>query len=354
MIIGMERDETADALQSDLEHREAALGRALSLLRTAWDLSANRWPLIEKLRTHHLLDALEWRDVQDWVIGEPREDDEPNTHYDRVSGLWTHLHWLSTHKRTVQGRWVFNHTRSEYAKTSHWSENMDDDETPQVMEVANPAERAAAGVDETLARWRGFSDDELRELRNGAIERYANIGVSSEQRARAGRLVTELRKVIEAREGETPSYRGPGRYRHHGGTSTRCWARQRWIRGPEGSHHAPLVRLVLLRALGQLRDAVRRTAPLRVPRAAGGIVSDDSWRPDEAVDLLRDLDALRAGLERLDNAELGRVLAVVLRGLDQRGDSPLPALLRVLADQVDELMADMEQNRDVPPGSSAS
>jgi hypothetical protein len=83
-------------------------------------------------------------------------------------------------------------------------------------------------------------------------------------------------------------------------------------------------------------------------------VSDDSWRPDEAVDLLRDLDALRAGLERLDNAELGRVLAVVLRGLDQRGDSPLPALLRVLADQVDELMADMEQNRDVPPGSSAS
>jgi hypothetical protein len=83
-------------------------------------------------------------------------------------------------------------------------------------------------------------------------------------------------------------------------------------------------------------------------------VSEDSWRPDEAVDLLRDLDALRAGLEHLDNVELGRVLAVVLRQLDQRGDSPLPALLRVLADQVDELMADMEQNRDVPPGSSAS
>jgi hypothetical protein len=65
---------------------------------------------------------------------------------------------------------------------------------------------------------------------------------------------------------------------------------------------------------------------------------------DGAADLLRDLDALRAGLEQLNPAELGRVLGVVLRGLDQRGDSPLPALLRVLADQVDELMADMEQS----------
>lgn len=76
------------------------------------------------------------------------------------------------------------------------------------------------------------------------------------------------------------------------------------------------------------------------------VIRDGLGEPE--ADALRDLDALRAGLERLDNAELGRVLAVVLRGLDQRGDSPLPALLRVLADQVDELMADLEQSAKPP------
>lgn len=62
----------------------------------------------------------------------------------------------------------------------------------------------------------------------------------------------------------------------------------------------------------------------------------------ELPELLRDRDALRSALELLDNAELGRVLAVVLRRLDERTDSPLPNLLRVLADQVEDVVSDME------------
>jgi hypothetical protein len=30
-------------------------------------------------------------------------------------------------------------------------------------------------------------------------------------------LTQEIATVLKRREGETPSYRGPGRYRHHGG-----------------------------------------------------------------------------------------------------------------------------------------
>lgn len=74
--------------------------------------------------------------------------------------------------------------------------------------------------------------------------------------------------------------------------------------------------------------------------------------------LLRDPDALRSALEQLSHIELGRVLGVVLRRLDQRADSPLPNLLRVLADQVDELMADFEQTPRVvgpdPTGEATS
>lgn len=69
------------------------------------------------------------------------------------------------------------------------------------------------------------------------------------------------------------------------------------------------------------------------------------YTPGTVVDVLRNHDALRAGLEQLTPVELGRVLGLLLRQIDGRGDSALPNLLRVLADQVDELMEDMERSQ---------
>lgn len=50
---------------------------------------------------------------------------------------------------------------------------------------------------------------------------------------------------------------------------------------------------------------------------------------------LRDKDALRAALARLSNAELGNVLGMALSRLDEMGETPLPDLLRYLADQLE-------------------
>jgi hypothetical protein len=56
--------------------------------------------------------------------------------------------------------------------------------------------------------------------------------------------------------------------------------------------------------------------------------------------LLRDKDALRAALQRLANVELGVVVGLALSQLDDRGDTRLPELLRVLAGQVEEVVAE--------------
>lgn len=139
----------ADKLQSDLERREFALGRALSLLRPAWCWPATRLKLNEKLRTNHGVQVRGWGDVMRWI------DDE-------------------------QGDATVN------------------DE---------------AQADKPDERWRDFSDEELLELRAGAAERHdGNKAVPAEYRERAGRLASELRKVLKARAAE-PSYRGAGRYR---------------------------------------------------------------------------------------------------------------------------------------------
>ena len=58
-------------------------------------------------------------------------------------------------------------------------------------------------------------------------------------------------------------------------------------------------------------------------------------------DLLRDKDATRAALAELTNKELGVVLGLVLKQLDDRGDTPLPEFLRVLSSQVDDIIKEM-------------
>lgn len=64
-----------------------------------------------------------------------------------------------------------------------------------------------------LERWVGFSDEELHELRHAALERHNRQVLPAAVRELAGRLATELRLALKAREEKTPTYRGPGRYR---------------------------------------------------------------------------------------------------------------------------------------------
>jgi hypothetical protein len=78
-----------------------------------------------------------WPDVLRWVSDEPKE--ETVDRYGEVDETLPDRHGRATQERE---------RASEQVR--------------QVMEVANPAERAAAGVDESLARWRGHSDEELR------------------------------------------------------------------------------------------------------------------------------------------------------------------------------------------------
>jgi hypothetical protein len=66
-------------------------------------------------------------------------------------------------------------------------------------------------------RWSGFDDEDLRELRAGAAQRYeGSKAVPEEYRERAGRLAGELRQELERREAERANYRGPGIYRAAG------------------------------------------------------------------------------------------------------------------------------------------
>lgn len=156
-----------ERLRAELEQGGAALGRATSLL-------------------HALYQRTSWNDRKA-TPGWPAELVALN-----IPGDWSHVL-----------RWIDDELKEETTV----------DETPQVMEVANPAERSAAGIDPSLSRWRGFSDEELQELRAGAIERGGGWA-SNQDRERAGRLAIELRKVLKAREDERSSYRGPGRYRN--------------------------------------------------------------------------------------------------------------------------------------------
>jgi hypothetical protein len=57
--------------------------------------------------------------------------------------------------------------------------------------------------------------------------------------------------------------------------------------------------------------------------------------PSEETTL--DKALLHRRLEYLDNAELGVVLALVLARLDELGSTPLPVLLRQLADEAEEM-----------------
>lgn len=148
-----------------------------------------------------------------------REGPEPITDYVRVSGPNTHSNWLFTDAKTVDGKWTFNHSRCEYAKTNDWDptvargvwQNMVDYYAGSMSDVD------WREMDESN-RWNGFSDEELAELRRGVLERHdGSKAVPAEYRELAGRLATELRKEIKRREDEKPTYRGPGHYRHHSG-----------------------------------------------------------------------------------------------------------------------------------------
>lgn len=60
-----------------------------------------------------------------------------------------------------------------------------------------------------------------------------------------------------------------------------------------------------------------------------------SLLPAEALQL--DVSQLRDRLSYLSNEELGQVLALTLSRLDELGTSPLPHLLRQLADEAEEM-----------------
>jgi hypothetical protein len=73
-----------------------------------------------------------------------------------------------------------------------------------------------AAADLLENRWGGFFEDELLELRAGALLRRSSDGskaVPCHWRELAGRLVIEIRQELDCRETKRANYRGPGIYR---------------------------------------------------------------------------------------------------------------------------------------------
>jgi hypothetical protein len=93
-------------------------------------------------------------------------------------------------------------------------------------------------TDETVTptRWDHFTDEELLELRYGALTRHDQASLPAEIRERAGRLATELYREIKRRRDAAPSYRGRGRYRHHSGDVYEVLGRT-----PEGAERTQVI-----------------------------------------------------------------------------------------------------------------
>lgn len=144
-----------------------------------------------------------------------REGPEPITDYVRVSGPNTHSNWLFTDAKTVDGKWTFNHSRCEYAKTNDWDptvargvwQNMVDYYAGSMSDVD------WRDMDESN-RFRAFTDDELKELRHAARAWGELYGLFPPRRQLVRDLADEIATELKRRREEeaAPTYRGPGSY----------------------------------------------------------------------------------------------------------------------------------------------
>lgn len=155
----------ADELQSDLERRGAALGRALALMNQLWRQLGSRNP--HTTPPWIAAPGATWPDVLRWVTDEPKKEGE---NVSDPAAADAHADGM----------------------VEHYAGSLSDVDWRSAEE----------------SRWSAFSDEELQ-----ALAEMTSLCSTSEPLASARRAMAQEVAIVRAwREAEQPTYRGPGRY----------------------------------------------------------------------------------------------------------------------------------------------